>query len=378
VFQLGSLSKQFLAALVLALAEDRRLALDSPVARYLPDFSMLPPTMRVRHLLNHTSGLREFANMPEVEAAGDDTTRTRDELEAIVRQVPVDFPPGGRWSYSNTNYTVLAFLVERLTGKPYEQLLAERFFRPLGLTSLRQCTPLPQRPGEARGHVLRDGAITTAAPENMNWIRGDGGLCGNALDLARWTRLLATGRVLKPRSYEQMVAPTRFAGDWKADYGFGLSLLGLDGRRKVSHSGRMLGFTGSAAYYPDAAVTVIVLANRGQVIAESIERPIARRLLGLPQPVLRERILSAEKRRRFAGTYDIGVFDVRVVDRDGRLWLEPPPMWPTTALIYLGDTEFAGETDPDLIRLDFSGGDGLADELRIRRAFMHFYGMRRH
>jgi CubicO group peptidase (beta-lactamase class C family) len=377
VFQLGSIGKQFLAALTLRLAEQGRLSLDDAVNRYLPDFTQLPREVRVRHLLSHTSGIRELFMMPEYQAGIGDLGRGPEDLVAMARQARVDFPPGSRWSYSNTNYTILALLVERLTGKPYEHALSDALFRPLGLLSLRQCTPLPHEPNEARGHVLREDGVVPAAPENMNWIRGDGGLCGNALDLARWTRLLTSGRVVAPRSYRAMSAGTRLASGRVVDYGFGLSLVGLDGRRKVAHNGAMLGFSASVAFYPDAGLTVAVLTNRGDVRTESIERGIARRLLGLPTPALHEQALPLQLRRDVVGTYDIGVFSVRVVDRGGRLWLEMPAPGPTTPLRYLGQREFAGQADPDAYRLAF--GDGArANDLRLFMGAMHWYGVRSH
>jgi CubicO group peptidase (beta-lactamase class C family) len=378
VFQLGSIGKQFLAALVVALAGEGRLSLGDPVTRHLTGFPLLPPAMRVRHLLSHTSGLRELFMLPEAQNGFDDLSRTREELHAAVRRAPVDFAPGSRWAYSNSNYTLLAMLVERLTGKPYERVLAERIFQPLGLSSFRQCASVPSGL-EARGHEWQDGQARPAAPENMEWIRGDGGLCGSALDLARWTSLLATGRVLGPRPYAEMTAPTRLDGGGNADYGFALSLVRMDGRAKVAHNGAMRGFSASAAYYPDAALTVVVLANRGDVRTESLERAIARRLFGLPEPEVRETALPAADRGRFAGTYDIGVFglDLHVVDREGRLWLEMPRPAPTTALRYLGGGEFVGADDPEACRLTFTGGDGPTPRVRLFMAAMHWYGVRR-
>ncbi|MBA2546963.1 MAG: beta-lactamase family protein [Burkholderiaceae bacterium] len=377
VFQLGSISKQFLAVLVLALAEDGKLSVDDPVTRHLPQFALLSPDVRIRHLLNHTSGLRELFTLPEAQSAFDDLSRSRDELEAAVRRAPVDFDAGSRWSYSNTNYTILALLVERVTGQPYEQALSNRFFKPLGLHSLRQCTPLPLDRTEAQGHEKLKGVVVTAAPENMNWIRGDGGLCGSALDVARWTRLLAAGKVVTPRSYRLMTAPTLLLpGSRQADYGFGLSLVNPDGQRKVAHNGAMRGFSASAAYYPDAALTVVVLANRGDVRTESIERAVARHLLGVKHPPLGERLLAADEYRRFLGTYDIGVFKVRVVDRKGQLWLEMPRPGPTTQLSYLGNCRFAGKADPDAYELTFSGGPEAAQEVRLLMGAMHWYGVR--
>lgn len=376
-FQLGSIGKQFLAALVVALVGDGRIALDDPVATHLPGFPHLTPALRVHHLLEHTSGIRELFLLPGAQAAFEDLARTREELVETVRQAPVDFTPGSRWSYSNSNYTLLALLVERVTGQPYEDVLVERFFRPLGLTSMHQCASVPRPPREANGHEMRGDSVVVAPPENMNWIRGDGGLCGHALDLARWTRLLASGRVVAPALYTAMTTPARLTDGRTADYGFALSLVPFEGERKVAHNGAMRGFSASAAYYPGTEWTVVVLANRGDVRTESVERAVARRLLGLRSPTLAERTLDAAGRRRFAGTYDIGPLEVQIVERAGRLWLESPRPGPTTALRHLGDGEFAGVDEPDAYRVTFTGTDGPARELRLLMAAMHWYGVRR-
>jgi D-alanyl-D-alanine carboxypeptidase len=375
VFQLGSISKQFLAALALRLAEQGRLSLDAPVIRHLPEFARLPPDLRVRDLLNHTAGIRELFSIPEYLEGVEDLNRRAEELPDVLRQAPVDASPRSRWSYSNANYAILALVVERVTGSPYEHLLTTEFFRPLGLASLRQCTSLPAAHGEAAGHVLHGADIVPSAPENMHWIRGDGGLCGHAVDVARWTRLLATGRVVTPASYRAMSAPTRLQDGRLVDYGFGLSLVALDGRPKVAHNGAMLGFSASAAYYPDAELTVVVLANLGDVRTESIEREIARRLLGMAPPDLRARALPPEVRQRVVGRYDIGVFPVDVSDRGGQLWLEMPPPGPTSQLRYVGDGAFVCESDPEACRLTLSD-DPQGGELRLYMGAMHWYGTR--
>jgi D-alanyl-D-alanine carboxypeptidase len=376
VFQLGSISKQFLAALVLALVEEQRLSLDDAVVRHLPDFAQLPPALTIRHLLNHTSGVRELIFEPEAHDGFADLSRSSAELEDFVRGLPVDFAPGARWSYSNTNYLLLGFIAERIAGEPFDALLAARFFRPLQLASLHHCKSVPRLPAEAQGHGWRDGAIVATPPENMHWIRGDGGICGSAADLARWTRLLATGKIVSAASYQQMVAPTGVADGGQADYGLGLSLVGPEGLRRVGHNGAMAGYTATAAYYPDQALTVVVLANLGDARTESIEQPIARRLLGLPEPQFQFVPLPDAARWHYTGRYDIGIFDVEIVERDGGLWLEMPPPGPTTSLGYLGGGEFAGE-DPEAIRVSFGVVDGPADTLRLQMAGMHWYGQRR-
>ncbi len=372
VFQLGSISKQFLAAFVMRLREDGRLSLDDAVTTHLPEFTLLPPEVTVRHLLNHTSGMRELFAQEVYRGGIEDLSRGSQELARIARESPVDIAPGSRWSYTNTGYTTLALLVERVTGQPYEDALAARLFTPLGLTSMRQCTPLPEGADEARGHVLRGGAVTVADPENMHWIRGDGGLCGSAVDLARWTRLLHTGRVVSPASYAEMTAPTPLPSGGVAAYGFGLSLIEPDGRRKVAHGGAMLGYTAMAAWYPADELTIVVLTNRGDAAADAIERRVARRVLGLPEPARAPVALALAERERFPGTYDIGVFDIVIADRDGDLWLESPRPGPTMKLTHVGGGRFIGDDAPDAVEVVFN-----ANGIRLMMGAMHWYGVRR-
>ncbi len=372
VFQLGSISKQFLAALVIRLVEDGRLSLDDAVTRHLPEFTLLPADVTVRHLLNHTSGMRELFAQEVYRGGIEDLSRGPEELARIARESPVDVAPGSRWSYTNTGYTTLTFLVERVTGQSYEHALDARLFTPLGLASMRQCTPLPTDADEARGHVLDAGVVTVAAPENMHWIRGDGGLCGSAVDLARWTRLLHTGRVVSPASYAAMTAPTPVSSGGLAAYGFGLSLIEPDARRKIAHGGAMLGYSAMAAWYPDDELTVVVLTNRGDAGADAIERRLARRVLRLPEPARDSVALPLAERERLPGTYDIGVFDVVIADRDGDLWLESPRPGPTMKLTHVGSGRFIGADAPDSIEVVFN-----ANGIRLMMGAMEWYGVRR-
>lgn len=380
VFALNSISKQLVAAVVLQLAEEGRLSLEDPAAAHLPDFPGLPGEMRLHHLLSHTSGLRDEHVQPRLVELFARPGTTFAEYAAAARATPVDFPPGSRWSYANVNYLLLTLVVERATGQPLEATLAERLFVPLGLSSFRLCPPQPGRwPGEARGHVLRDGALVPHPPENVGLFRGSGGFCGNALDAARWTRALATGRVVEPGSYRRMTTPAPLAGGGAADYGLAMSLASPDGVRRTGHGGYGGGFSAQIAYYPEAEITVVVLANRF-AFPEHVERGVARALLGLPEPaareVAREVPLTADQRRRYAGAWDVGVHGgpVRVVDRGGRLWftLAAPPI--ELPLRHLGDGELVSAEDPDGYRLVVSP-DGR-DLRLLGMGMMTWYGRR--
>lgn len=359
-FQLGSISKQFLAALVVLLAGDGVLSLDDSVTRHLSGLAHVPASVRVRHLLTHTSGIRELFQLPGALEAFDDLSRTRQELFSAVGEAPVDFAPGSRWSYSNTNYTLLAMLVERLTGQPYEQAVVTRLLDPDG-------------PDDALGYVLDGTRNVPAAPENMEWIRGDGGFCGTAADLARWTHLLSTGEIIPSKHYALMTEPARLDPGTAVDYGFGLALVQPDGIRKISHGGAMRGYSAQAAHYPDRSATFVVLTNRGDVRADAVEREIARAVLGIPAPDRTAVPLPPDARAAFVGRYDIGVFTIRVVARGDVLWLETPPPGPTTPLRHLGNGSFVSDDEPDGAAVEFSTD---RRSVRLYMGAMHWYGTR--
>ena len=151
IYQTGSIAKSFTAAAILRLVEQRRLSLEDTLVRWLPDFGHVGGALRLRHLLQQTSGLREYFTIPAVKKGLPDLTRPQRELVDHIRREPLVFSPGERWSYSNSNYTLLSLVIERASGVSYDEFLAREFLRPLGLGSIRSGTPLPQSGGEARG-----------------------------------------------------------------------------------------------------------------------------------------------------------------------------------------------------------------------------------
>ena len=380
VFALGSISKQLVAALVLQLSQEGKLSVDDAVAQHLPDFTALPPELKIHHLLSHTSGMREeFAQADLRELFDKPGTTFADYVEA-ARDTPADWPPGSRWSYGNVNYMMLTVIAERLTGGPLEKTLAQRFFEPLGLHSLQLCASEPQEaPGHARGYVRCDGELVPHPPENVSLFRGSGGFCGSAVDVARWTRALATGKVIDAKSYRQMTTRAALANGGKAEYGFGIDLGSHDGVQRNGHGGYGAGFSAQVGYYPDAQLTVVVLTNRDFASPEQIERKIARRLLGVPEPKRHALALSPKELQRYAGSYDLGILGwyPRTVVRDGRLWFELPSPKISLPLVYTGNHEFVAAEDIDGYRLTFSES-GPGKELKlVGMGMMTWYGVRR-
>jgi D-alanyl-D-alanine carboxypeptidase len=378
VFQIGSTSKQFTAAAVMKLVEMGRCSLDDSIVDLLPGLSPDWRDVRLRHLLHQTSGVPDFLFHPKFAEMDREPSSSADELRALIVQQPLQFQPGTRWAYSNSNYTLLAALIEKLGGKPYEQFLQEQFFARLGLRSIHECLPQHQAANEARGYIVRDKKVRRAPLENLNLARGDGSLCGSAEDLAQWANALANGKVVTPASYEQMSTAAPVRNGYTPPYGFAVSLLALSSQHpKVSHHGAMFGFTGMLSHYPKQDTTVALLTNRGGLWADGIEEAIARKVFGLPDVRPRDVATSKAERRRYAGNYDVGPFTAQIsAEADGRLWLRTPRPGPTAALLFQGAHRFVSASDPEAIGVTFECSKSTCNRIRFRMAGMTWYGDR--
>ncbi len=385
VYPIGSISKQFTAAGILFLAERGRLALSDPAAMHLPAARRHAQRISLEQLLRHASGLREFLTLPGFAALDADASARVDDLLALVDREPLGFAPAARWSYSNTGYQWLARIIEHLNGEPYEQFLTEVLFKHAGLPSLHHCGSAAPAGTVARGYTWRKGRWTPVPDDNMNLARGDGGLCGNAVDLARWARALARTDVLAPQSYARMTEPTVLADGSQAPYGMGLALLPLDGKRaRVAHNGAIGGFTATLAYYPDDDLAIAILTNRAGAFPEAIEKALARRLLELPAPRIVEAPLPAPLAAALTGRWEIGVagFPVSIERRANRLWIDMPPPGVASALRYLGGGRLVAAVAPDAVAIQVPEGTELAepaariDRLIITMANMAWFAHR--
>ena len=374
VYRVGSISKQFTSAALLRRVEEGTLGLDDPVTSLLAGTPPSWAPVRLRHLLGMTSGIPDFLFLPGFGALNATPTGGPEDLLAMVAGEPPVFAPGHRWAYSNTNFTLAARILEAHSGRDYGEALADAFFRPLKLTSLHHCRQTPGGPGEALGYGKFEGHVVPAPSENMELARGDGGLCGNALDLARWMEALVEGRAVGVEAFQRMITPDPVADGTHPPYGLSLSLVPLDGTlRKVAHHGAMMGFTGMLAHYPDHGLTVALLTNLGGIPADVVEEAVTRAVLGIPSPDTQVAPLDPGSAARWVGDYDTGVFPLRLVAGSGGLALDAPSPVPTGPLLYLGGGRFALESEPLGVSVElFDDGSRLV----LRMAGMQWFGTR--
>jgi len=266
-FYLASLSKQFTAAAILLLGERGKLRVSDPIKSYLPDAPAAWDGITFHHLLSHTSGITTGS-------PGDRSTRTmpsRPEINvARFRNMPLEFPPGTKFGYSNSGYQLLAHLIEKISGQPFEDFLQVNIFEPLGMKdsgSYTHAAVIPRRAsGYARPRDTRNRQELPDSPlENAPFIdftngMGAGGLYSTVEDLYRWTQGLFGGKLLSAASLARMTTPV-MTTPVQNRYAYGLGVGTVEGRRRFSHAGRMPGFDTMLHYYPDSKVTVAVLAN---------------------------------------------------------------------------------------------------------------------
>ncbi len=274
VYQLASVTKTFTSAAVMLLEAEGKLSLDDRITDRLSGLPEAWKDVTVRHLLNHTSGIKSYTSVEDFHKAARKDFDRREILD-LVATAPLEFAPGEKWSYSNTGYFLLGMLIEEVAGKPYGEFMAERVFGPLGMAHTRANDLRAVIPGRAQGYewdgkVLRNGEYVSPSQPFAA-----GMLVSSVADLVKWDAALANGTLLDGPTLERMWTPTRLNDGEEAGYGLGWGTSKVNGHRRVSHGGGIPGFSTELARYPNDKLTVIVLTNADGGHAGAIARKVA-------------------------------------------------------------------------------------------------------
>lgn len=346
IFPLGSISKQFTAALVLALADRGRIALDAPVGRYLPEWFAEEPGLRVEHLLWQTSGLVDFLWLPGYRKLGDDPASPVSAYVALGAAEPRRFAPGARWSYSNTNYAALALIAERVGGAPHDQLLETLVLRPLGITGIVPCHDL--RPDQYVPGISQAGDPKPLDASRAAYT-GSGGLCGNAAALSAWLERAYSGSEGRPAAMTRLTQPARLSDGTLVPYGFGVSMRPFLGREAVWHGGNVDSHSSQIAWLPGQDLRLVILTARGFLWPTDLMPALAG--VEPPAPV-------ASAGATLAGRFEDGLFRYEIVPDGAALQLTIDLIGPMR-LVPAGPREFVAEDRPAtfLLRLPPDGAD---------------------
>jgi CubicO group peptidase (beta-lactamase class C family) len=278
VYQLASVTKQFTATGIMMLAEDGKLSLDDRITQHLSDLPTAWNAVTVRHLLSHTSGIKNYTSTQAYDKSVHDDLTHREMLDLVAKE-PLEFKPGEKFAYSNTGYFLLGMLIEKITGKKYGEFLAERIFDRIGMKHTRVNDLTAIIPNRAHGYSFHDGILLNGDYVNPTQTFAAGALVSTATDLAKWDAALYTGRLLRLSSLEQMWTPAPLSGGETAKYGFGWRVDKVNGHRLISHGGAVRGFSTQISRFVDEGLTVIVLINADNGKADALATGIAQRIL---------------------------------------------------------------------------------------------------
>lgn len=269
LYRIGSTSKQFTATAVALLALDGKLDLDAPLTEYFPTFRENDPAVLVRHLVHHTSGIPDYIEIQFKSGGGSKAWFTPEQSVAVLAAAELEFTPGSRFSYSNSNYLLLAELVQRVSGENLRDFARERIFDPLGMDDSRfQDRHDEVIVGRSHGYsrqTEQDRGDWKVDITHLDHV-GDGGVFTSIQDLAKWDanfyeNQLGHGQALLERLHTQ----GQLSDGETIAYAMGLMIGAHRGLRTVSHGGAWVGYLAEMVRFPDQHLTVIVLANQTSV-----------------------------------------------------------------------------------------------------------------
>lgn len=274
VFQIQSVTKTFTATAVMLLVEEGRIGLEDKLTKHLDNLPESWSAVTLRHLLSHTSGIKDFINEPTVDLRKD--VAPQDVIESL-RDRPLNFSPGDRYASSNTGYHLLGMVIQKVTGKSWSEFLQERILGPLQMHDTQVISWADIITNRAAGYLWADGGLQNGryvAPTILGYAGG--GLRSTVVDLAKWDAALYSEKILKQATLEQMWTPARLNNGSESNYGFGWAIGKSRGHRLISHTGsHMTGFKTALARFVDDQLTVIVLTNQREANQMAIATGVA-------------------------------------------------------------------------------------------------------
>jgi D-alanyl-D-alanine carboxypeptidase len=265
-YSIGSISKQFTAASILLLQEQGKLSLDDKVSKFVPDLTRANE-VTIRQLLSHTSGYQDYWPQDYVMPMMLQPVTARKIMDLWARK-PLDFEPGSKWQYSNTNYVIAGVIIEKVSGKSLLDFMQEKIFTPLGMKSVASMDVTKVSQSDPVGYLRYAlGPLRPAPKEGAGWLFAAGELAMTAEDLAKWDISIIEQKLLQPASYREFEKEVVLTNGVSTRYALGLSVAMEGGHRALSHGGETSGFTSENVVLPDERVAVVVLTNQDAVSA---------------------------------------------------------------------------------------------------------------
>ena len=352
IFQLGSITKQFTSAVILKLQEEKKLNVTDKLSKYFPGYPK-GDSITIQQLLTHTSGIYNYTNDQDFMAHQVTIPANREKMMALFKDKPLDFSPGTSWSYSNSGYSLLGYIIEAVTKKPYEQVVRSYIFTPIEMThSGFDFTDLKNN-NKAIGYFKLNDKEAVAAPIVDSSVSfSAGAIYSTTGDLYLWHKALEHNIILSKMQQEKAYTPV------KNNYGYGWGIDSIDGKRRVGHGGGIHGFTTNIARIPEDDVCIILLSNASDGTLGEITKSIFAVLYNTAYELPKERTVikvAVEKLKQYEGEYEIKPdLHVTMSVKDGELMASPTGQ--PSEIIYAEKDDFFFIKSQD-IQIEFTRND---------------------
>ena len=317
IFQIGSITKQFTSTVILKLEEEGKLLLTDKISKYFPDF---PDGNRITvyNLLTHTSGIFNYTNDGEFMKSEALKPTTESKIIALFKDKKLDFEPNSKYNYSNSNYMLLGYIIQKVTGKPYENVVREYIFNPLQMTKSGFDFVRLNDPNKATGYFAIGENITqksTLVDSSVSFAAG--AIYTTSGDLFKWHSGLLSNKIVKRETIEKAFTP------FKSKYGLGWNIDSLNGKKVLAHGGGIFGFNANFVRIEQDDISIVLLNNVGNPKLSDITKDIFSILYDKPYkiPKVKKEIkVDEEILKKYIGTYEIvPQFKINVTVESGTL-----------------------------------------------------------
>lgn len=320
IFQIGSITKQFTAAVILRLQEQKKLSVHDKLGKYFSALSF-GDSVTIENMLTHTSGIYNYTNDENFMKTEAIKPTSQDKIFALFKDKPLEFQPGSKFSYSNSNYMLLGYIIEKVTGKPYERVMHEMIFTPLHMDHSGFNFTALQSPDKATGYfMLTKSSNTPATIVDSSVSFAAGAIYTTVGDLYKWDRSLYTEKIISKASLKDAYTPR------KEKYGFGWGIDSAYGKPVYKHGGGIFGFTTNIERAPEEDICIILLDNKGDGGLEKITDGLNAILHNKPYEIPKEQIaitVDTTVLKQYTGEYQLAPnFVLAITLEDGKLMVQ--------------------------------------------------------
>ena len=367
VFRLASVTKQFTAVAVLQLVEQAKIGLKDSLQKYIPDFPHKGSAITIENLLTHTSGIRDYM---QIDFSNNTNMERWDfepkELIDSFKHYPLQFQPGTKFSYSNSGYYLLGYIIEKVSGKTYQKYVHDHILSPLNLSHSYFEIDGVIIPNRVNGYRKNGPQYTNADYWSPAISYAAGGLLSNTQDLFDWFQALLSNKLLKKETLEKAFTPFKLANGSLLSYGYGWYVYPSGNAKSIEHAGIMNGFTSNQIYYPDKDVFIALLFNNQDAATDEISKTVSEIVLG--QSLEKSIKIGDDILNRYVGTYALSTDAKRTIvitKKDAALWAKVSGQQ-TFEIIFQGETKFGLKSIKDIAG-EFINENGKVTKLVVEQ-----------